>query len=61
VVGDVTHVWDKVHPIIQDVVRRWASTHPAVRIVASNPASQPRLRGIIALVLQRYFGAPTVA
>jgi predicted NBD/HSP70 family sugar kinase len=61
VVGDVTHAWDKVHPIIQDVVRRWASTHPAVRIVASNPASQPRLRGIIALVLQRYFGAPTVA
>jgi predicted NBD/HSP70 family sugar kinase len=60
VVGDVTQVWDRVHPIIADVVRRWASTHPAVRILASNPAEQPRLRGTIALVLQRYFGAPTV-
>jgi predicted NBD/HSP70 family sugar kinase len=61
VVGDVTHVWDKVHPVILDVVRRWASTHPAVKITASGPASQPRLRGIIALVLQKCFGAPTVA
>jgi predicted NBD/HSP70 family sugar kinase len=61
VVGDVTHVWDKVHPIITDVVRQWASTHPAVRIMASGPSSQPRLRGIIALVLQKYFGAPIVA
>jgi predicted NBD/HSP70 family sugar kinase len=61
VVGDVTHVWDKASPIIQDVVRQWASTHPAVKILASNPASQPRLRGIIALVLQKYFGAPTIA
>ena len=61
VVGDVTHVWDKIHPIIADVVRQWASTHPAVRIMASGPSSQPRLRGIIALVLQKYFGAPIVA
>jgi predicted NBD/HSP70 family sugar kinase len=61
VVGDVTHVWDKVHPIILDMVRQWASTHPAVKIIASGPASQPRLRGIIALVLQKYFGAPNVA
>jgi predicted NBD/HSP70 family sugar kinase len=60
VVGDVTQAWDKVHPIIADVVRQWASTHPAVKILASNPTERPRLRGTIALVLQRYFGAPTV-
>jgi predicted NBD/HSP70 family sugar kinase len=61
IVGDVTHMWSRVHPIIEKVVRKWASTHPAVRITASSPESQPRLRGIIALVLQKHFGAPTVA
>jgi predicted NBD/HSP70 family sugar kinase len=61
IVGDVTHAWDRVHPVVSEVVGRWASTHPAVRIMASSPAAQPRLRGIIALVLQKYFGAPTVA
>jgi len=61
IVGDVTYVWDKINPIIVDVVRRRASTHAAVKIMASDSASQPRLRGIIALVLQRLFGAPAIA
>lgn len=60
IVGDITQVWSQVGPIVTDVVRRRASTHPAVRITASG-TSQPRLRGIVALVLQRYFGVPAVA
>jgi predicted NBD/HSP70 family sugar kinase len=61
IVGDMTEWWSKAGPIVEEVVRQWASTHPAVKIMASSPGSQPRLRGIIALVLQKYFVAPTVA
>jgi predicted NBD/HSP70 family sugar kinase len=59
-VGEVTRAWDRVGPIITDVVRRRSSTHARTRITASGPAPQPRLRGIIALVLQKHFGAPAV-
>ncbi len=61
IVGDVAQVWDKVSPIVGSVVQQWASTHPTVKITAIGPASQPRLRGIVALVLQKHFVAPTVA
>jgi predicted NBD/HSP70 family sugar kinase len=60
VVGEVTRAWDRVGPIITDVVRRRSSTHARTKITASGPAPQPRLRGIIALVLQKHFGAPTI-
>src|SRR5579862_2808622 len=62
IVGDVIHVWDRMNPIVMKVIQQRASTHPAVRIMASGSTSQqPRLSGIIALVLQKYFAAPTVA
>ena len=61
VVGEVTRAWDRVGPIITDVVKQRSSTHAATKITASGPAPQPRLRGIIALVLQKHFGAPTIA
>jgi len=61
VVGDVARVWDKVGPIITDVIKQRSSTHATTKIMASGLAPQPRLRGIIALVLQRHFGAPTTA
>jgi predicted NBD/HSP70 family sugar kinase len=61
IVGDIAQVWNEVEPIVSDMVRQRASTHPSVRISASGTASQPRLRGIVALVLQKYFGVPAVA
>lgn len=61
VVGDVARAWDKVGPIITDVVKQRSSTHATTKIMASGLVPQPRLRGIIALVLQRHFGAPTTA
>jgi hypothetical protein len=61
VVGEVTRAWDRLGPIITDVVKQRSFTHPTTRIIASGPAPQPRLRGIIALVLQKHFGAPTIA
>ena len=61
IVGDIAQAWNKVGPIVTAVVRRRASTHASVKITASGMASLPRLRGIVALVLQRYFGVPAVA
>ena len=61
VVGDVARAWDKVGPIVTDVVKQRSSTHATTKIMASGLVPQPRLRGIIALVLQRHFGAPTTA
>jgi predicted NBD/HSP70 family sugar kinase len=61
VVGEITRVWDRVGPLIDQVIRDRSRTHPATRIVPTDPATQPRLRGTIALVLQKHFGAPSVA
>jgi predicted NBD/HSP70 family sugar kinase len=61
VVGEVTRAWDRLGPVITDVVKQHAFTHTTTRIIASGPAPLPRLRGIIALVLQKHFSAPTIA
>lgn len=61
VVGEVTRVWERIEPIITGVIRQRSFTHATTRIVASGPAPLPRLRGIIALVLQKRFGAPAIA
>jgi predicted NBD/HSP70 family sugar kinase len=61
VVGEVTRVWDQVGAIISRVIRERSRTHAKTRIVPTDPATQPRLQGTIALVLQKHFGAPAVA
>ena len=61
VVGEVTRAWDRVGPIVAEEVKKRSFTHAATRIVPTNPEAQPRLRGTIALVLQKHFGAPFVA
>jgi predicted NBD/HSP70 family sugar kinase len=61
VVGEVTRAWDKVGPVVADTVKRRSFTHAGTRILPTNPEAQPRLRGTIALVLQKHFGAPTIA
>lgn len=61
IVGEVTRAWDKVGPIIKDTVRRHSFTRAETQVVPSDPITQPRLRGTIALVLLKHFGAPTIA
>ncbi len=61
VVGEVTRLWDRVGPIINQVIRQRSFTQATTRVIASGPAPLPRLRGIIALVLQKRFGAPAFA
>jgi len=61
VFGEVTGAWDRVGPIVAAAVKRRSLPVAATRIVASDPAERPRLRGAVTLVVQQHFGAPNVA
>jgi predicted NBD/HSP70 family sugar kinase len=61
VVGEVTHLWNRIGPVIEKLVNARSFTHADTRIVPTDRSAQPRLRGTIALVLQKHFGAPSVA
>jgi len=58
IVGEVTRAWGRVGKIIDEVIAKRLSMGTRTRIVATNPDTQPRLRGTIALVLQKHFGMP---
>jgi predicted NBD/HSP70 family sugar kinase len=58
VVGNVTAAWDRVGPIIDDVVRHRCPARVIPRILPTDPATEPRLRGAVALMLQKHFCAP---
>jgi predicted NBD/HSP70 family sugar kinase len=61
VIGEVTRLWNRVGPMVEQVVRERSFTHASTQLLATNPESQPRLRGAIALVLQKHFGIPFMA
>ena len=61
IVGEVTRAWNKVGPIIKETIRQHSFTRAETQIVPSDPITQPRLRGTIALVLLKHFGAPDFA
>jgi glucokinase-like ROK family protein len=61
VVGEVTRAWKRVGPLVQNVVQECARTHASTRIVPADDVTQPRLRGTIALVLQKHFRPRLVA
>ena len=60
VVGEVTRAWHQVGPIIKETVKKHTFTRAETQIVPSDPITQPRLRGTIALVLLKHFGAPAI-
>lgn len=61
VFGEITRVWDRVGPVVQETVRTKCFTGAPTQILAADPAQQSRLCGTIALVLQKHFGAPVIA
>jgi predicted NBD/HSP70 family sugar kinase len=61
IIGEITRAWNRFGPIINEAIKRHSFTGAVARIVPADPSSQPRLRGTIALVLQKHFGAPSVA
>jgi predicted NBD/HSP70 family sugar kinase len=61
IVGEVTGAWDRVGPIVARVVKARGLPQQSTRIVPTDRATQPRLRGAVTLVVQQHFGAPNVA
>jgi predicted NBD/HSP70 family sugar kinase len=61
VIGEITRVWKHVEPIITEAIKTQSFTNAGTTIVPTDPLSRPRLQGTIALVLQKHFGAPSVA
>jgi predicted NBD/HSP70 family sugar kinase len=61
VIGAITKLWSRVAPIIEKTVADRCPTGARTRIVPTDPSSHPRLLGTIALVVQKHFGAPSVA
>jgi predicted NBD/HSP70 family sugar kinase len=61
VIGEITRAWNHIGSVIDEAVHRHSFTRAGTRVVPADPSSQPRLRGTIALVLQKHFGAPSVA
>ncbi|HQU83497.1 MAG TPA: ROK family protein [Pyrinomonadaceae bacterium] len=60
-VGEITRVWDKVEPIIKRSVETRTPLHTETKIIPTNDLAYPRLRGSVALILQKHFVAPSVA
>ena len=58
VVGDIARVWNRVGPVVAHVLKERSSTQAPTKIMASGLTLQPRLRCIIALVLQKHLGVP---
>jgi predicted NBD/HSP70 family sugar kinase len=61
IIGDITQAWSRVGPIVSDIVRTRALPGSTTKVVPSDSAMQPRLRGAVTLVVQQHFGAPHVA
>jgi predicted NBD/HSP70 family sugar kinase len=60
VVGDITRAWPRVGPIVEAAIRQRSFTHAPTRIVPTDPEHLPRLRGAIALVVQKHFQLPRI-
>ena len=60
-IGEITRAWDRLGPLIEQTAKRNSLPHAGTRIIPTDPIEQPRLRGAVVLVLQKHFGAPTVA
>jgi predicted NBD/HSP70 family sugar kinase len=61
IIGAITGAWSRIGPILEDVVRSRSMSLVRTRIVPTDPATQPRLRGAVTLVVQRHFAVPNVA
>lgn len=61
IIGEVTQAWERIAPLLHRALEQRCGFHRSPRLIAANEAGQPRLRGTIALILQRHFAAPRVA
>jgi predicted NBD/HSP70 family sugar kinase len=60
VVGDITRVWNRVNPIVENIIRRRSFTNAPTRIVATDSENHPRLRGAVALIAHKHLIMPQI-
>jgi predicted NBD/HSP70 family sugar kinase len=58
VVGEVTRAWSRIGPVVEQAIRGRSFTHATTKILPTDPKSLPRLRGAIALMVQKHFAPP---
>jgi predicted NBD/HSP70 family sugar kinase len=56
-VGEVTRAWPRVGPIVQQELA--GALASGTKVVAAGDGAMMRLRGAVALVLQKHFGVPS--
>jgi predicted NBD/HSP70 family sugar kinase len=56
--GEVTHAWSRIEPVLKRVTAERSLLHRAPRILPLEEHLLPRLRGTVALVMQKYFALP---
>jgi predicted NBD/HSP70 family sugar kinase len=61
IIGEITRAWDRLGPIVVDTIAHRSPSMSTTRIIPTDPALQPRLRGAATLVIQRHFAAPQIA
>jgi predicted NBD/HSP70 family sugar kinase len=59
VVGEVSRAWKRVGPVVERVAAERALMGQAPRILALDESRQPRLRGTVALLMQKHFALPS--
>jgi predicted NBD/HSP70 family sugar kinase len=59
--GEFTQAWPRMNTAIQKVLNERQSTRASTVIMPTDPSTQPRVRGAVALVLQKHFGLPALA
>ncbi len=57
-VGEVTTAWQHIEPMMWQEIKKRCRVPLKTRIVPSDHTTQPRLRGAVALILQKHFGLP---
>ena len=61
-IGEITQAWERAGPIIKNVLEeRLSEPLKKTPIVPIEASAEPRLRGSVALILQRHFGISLVA
>lgn len=61
IVGEVTRVWNQFGTAVESVIRQRAPACCSTPLIPAESSTDARLRGTIALTLQRHFGNPLMA
>lgn len=60
IVGEVTRAWPRIEPVLQNVIAAHCPLPIHTRVVPAVYTMEPRLRGALALMLQKHFGVSLV-